>query len=324
MCIRDRTKTSQESAREAFEGWRKILEKVGLDPEHAQRFRRSSDKRARTEDGFEPSSAAMASMDWRITVPGLTMLLTCFTISGRYQKDMGDAGKTRLQALLQGCVDNVVRPNGGIYVLGAGEAAVSISDGNVMLDMLMSNQAADGVHVKSRTLLSMHVCLCIDDVLLAELHQLVAWPCDMAECALICTHALARIGSGLETPVTLIQFLEYLGGYILGGRTTTAFRDRAALYMRSVCLGIGRLHFLSQREGSWAASSLAMLGSPLGPQGKRRRLTPGLKKELVETTQSLRGRGVSKVSSIALGYEMVQHGGACETRAKPRGPVPAE
>ena len=36
---------------------------------------------------------------------------------------------------------------------------------------------------------------------------------------------------------------------------------------------------------------------------------PGLKKELVETTQSLRGRGVSKVSNIALGYEMVQQGG---------------
>ena len=77
----------------SFEGWRKILEKVGLDPEHAQRSRRSSDKRARTEDGFEPSSEAMASMDWRITVPGLTMLLTCFTISGRYQKEMGDTEK---------------------------------------------------------------------------------------------------------------------------------------------------------------------------------------------------------------------------------------
>ena len=82
----------------------------------------------------------------------------------------------------------------------------------------------------------------------AELHQLVAWPCDMAECALICTHALARIGSGLEEPVTLIQFLKYLGGYVLGGHTSTAFRDRVALYMRSVCLGIGRLYFAQERE----------------------------------------------------------------------------
>ena len=80
---------------------------------------------------------------------------------------------------------------------------------------------------------------------LAELLQLVVWPCDMAECALICTHTLARIGSGLATPVTLIQFLEYLEGYVVGGHTTTAFRDRVALYLRSVCLGIGRLHFLS-------------------------------------------------------------------------------
>mgnify|MGYP004285299373 CR=1 FL=1 len=124
--------------------------------------------------------------------------------------------------------------------------------------------------------------------------------------------------------MTLIQFLEYLGGIVLGGRTTTAFRDRAALYMRSVCLGIGRLYFLSQKDEGWMVSSLAMLGVQLGPQGKRRRLMPGLKKELVETTQSLRGRGVCKVSNIALGYEVVRKGGACETRAKPRGPGPAE
>ena len=57
------------------------------------------------------------------------------------------------------------------------------------------------------------------------------------------THTLARIGSGLATPVTLIQFLEYLEGYVVGEHTTTAFRDRAALYMRNVCLGIGRLYF---------------------------------------------------------------------------------
>ena len=131
----------------------------------------------------------------------------------------------------------------------------------------------------------------------------------MAECALICTHTLARIGSGLATPVTLIQFLEYLEGYVVGGHTTTAFRDRAALYMRNVCLGIGRLYFLSEKDSRWAALSLAMLGTPLGATGKRRRLIPGLKKELVETTHGLRGCGVTKVSNIALGYEVVRKGG---------------
>ena len=155
----------------------------------------------------------------------------------------------------------------------------------------------------------MHLCLRKGNLFLAELLQLVAWPCDMAECALICTHTLARIGSGLATPVTLIQFLEYLGGVTMRRHTTTAFLERAKLYMRSVCLGIGRLYFLSQREGSWAASSLAMLGSPLGPQGKRRRLTPGLKKELVETTHGLRVCGETKVSNIALGYEVARKGG---------------
>ena len=52
-----------------------------------------------------------------------------------------------------------------------------------------------------------------------------------------------------------------------------------------------------------------MLGNPLGPKGKRRRFVPGLKKELVETTQGLRGRGVSKVSNVALGYQTAQKGG---------------
>ena len=95
----------------------------------------------------------------------------------------------------------------------------------------------------------------------------------------------------------------------MSGRTTTAFRDRAALYMRSVCLGIGRLYSLSKKEESWAASALAMLGNPLGPKGERRRFVPGLKKELVETTKGLRGSGVSKVSNVALGYHTVQKGG---------------
>ena len=125
---------------------------------------------------------------------------------------MGDTGKIRLQALLQGWVDHVVRPNGGIYVLGAGEAAVPISDVKVMLDILMSNQAADGVHMKSRTLFSIHVCLCIDDLLLAELHQLVAWPCDMAKCALICTHTCedrTRVADARD-PCRVLGILERL------------------------------------------------------------------------------------------------------------------
>ena len=97
----------------------------------------------------------MAAMDWRITVPGLTALLTCFSISGRYQIQMGDTGKSRLRALLQGLVDYVVSPEGGSYVLGGGEAAVPIFNGNVILDVLISDQATEGVPFRSRTLLSM-------------------------------------------------------------------------------------------------------------------------------------------------------------------------
>ena len=101
----------------------------------------------------------MAAMDSRITAPGLTALLTCFSISGRYQKEMGDTGRSRLRALLRGWVGHVVNPEGGSYVLGGREAAVPIFNGNVMLDILMSDQAADGVPLRSRTLLSMQVCL---------------------------------------------------------------------------------------------------------------------------------------------------------------------
>ena len=37
-----------------FDGWRKLLQKHGLDPQHAQRSKRSVDARTRTADGFEP------------------------------------------------------------------------------------------------------------------------------------------------------------------------------------------------------------------------------------------------------------------------------
>ena len=110
--------------------------------------------------------------------------------------------------------------------------------------------------------------------------------------------------------MTVVEFLEYLSSYALGThRTTTAFRDRAALYLRSVCFGIGRLYFLSKKDESWTASSLAELGVRLGPQGKRCRAMPGLMKELVETCHGLRGQGVNKVSSVALGYEVVRKKG---------------
>ena len=114
----------------------------------------------------------------------------------------------------------------------------------------------------------------------------------------------------MPTPVTLAEFLEYLSGFACGTkRTSAAMRERAALYIRSVCFGIGRLYCLSKTEESWTASSLAMLGNALGPTRRRRRPMPGLMKELAETTHSLRGCGVSKVSNAALGYEVVRKKG---------------
>ena len=101
---------------------------------------------------------------------------------------MGPEGRDRVRALLRGWVDHVLTPEGGPSVLGGPEAAVPIRDGTGTVDLLMSDQAAQGYRMRQRTLLSTQVCLCIGNVLLAELLQLVAWPCDMAECALICTH----------------------------------------------------------------------------------------------------------------------------------------
>ena len=130
----------------------------------------------------------MTTMDWRISAPGLTALLLCFSTPGRFHRELDSHGRHRVRALLRGWVDHVLTSEGGPYVLGGPEGAVPIRDGTVMVDILMSDQAAQGVTTRSRTLLSMHVCLCIGNVFLAELLQLVAWPCDMAECALICAH----------------------------------------------------------------------------------------------------------------------------------------
>ena len=80
---------------------RNSWKKHGLDPQHAQRSTRSKDRRTRDAGGFELSSIdAMAAMDWRITVTSLTALLTCFSISGRHQKEMGPMGRYRVRALL--------------------------------------------------------------------------------------------------------------------------------------------------------------------------------------------------------------------------------
>ena len=137
-----------------FDSWEKIMEKHGLDPQHAQRSTRSKDRRTRDAGGFELSSTdAMAAMDWRITAPGLTSLLTCISVSGRHQQKGEITG--RVGALLRGWVDHVVSPEGGSYVLGGGEAAVPIFNGNVILDVLISDQATEGVPFRSRTLLSM-------------------------------------------------------------------------------------------------------------------------------------------------------------------------
>ena len=166
------------------------MQTYGLDPDHVQISSRSNECRTTASShGFEPDTHdGMTTMDWRISAPGLTALLLCFSTSGRYYKELDADGRDRVRALLRGWVDHVLTPEGGPYVLGGPEGAVPIRDGTVMLDLLMSDQAEQGVTTRSRTLLSMHVCLCIGNVFLAELLQLVAWPCDMAEFALIRAH----------------------------------------------------------------------------------------------------------------------------------------
>ena len=86
------------------------------------------------------------------------------------------------------------------------------------------------------------------------------------------------------------------------------YTDVAALYLRNMVFGIGRLYFLSREDTSWQASSLAGLGIQMGVQ-KPLALSPGVKKELVEATHALRGRGVSKPGQVLLGLEVARKGG---------------
>ena len=93
-------------------------------------------------------------------------------------------------------------------------------------------------------------------------------------------------------------------------RTSRGLRDRAALYLRNMAFGIGRLFFLSREDTSWQASSLASLGVQIGPSGQRPlRASPGLKKEFIEFAHALRGRGVSKPSQVLLGLTVARRGG---------------
>ena len=105
---------------ESFDNWRAFLHTYGLDPEHAQRSSRSLLRRkSALSHGFEPyTHDAMTTMDWRISAPGLTALLLCFSTSGRYHKELGADGHDRVRALLRGWLDNVLTPEGGPYVLG--------------------------------------------------------------------------------------------------------------------------------------------------------------------------------------------------------------
>ena len=89
--------TKTQKCYRSIDNWRNSLQKVKFGPQHAQRSKKSADAQKRTADGFEPCSLdAMAAMDWRITVPGLTSLLTCLSISKRYQKEMGTAAEDRV------------------------------------------------------------------------------------------------------------------------------------------------------------------------------------------------------------------------------------
>lgn len=141
-----------------YEAWKRMMQTCGLATDHLQRSKRSADARAKDADGFEPFSLDEgAAMDWRTTAPGFTLLLTCLSVSGRYHDD--DGGPDRACALLRGWVDYVLRPDVECYVIGGPDAAVPVVNGEVVLDVLLADQEAEGVPPRSRTLLSMNRCL---------------------------------------------------------------------------------------------------------------------------------------------------------------------
>ncbi len=68
------------------------------------------------------------------------------SVSGRYNDD--DGGPDRACALLRGWVDDVLRPDVECYVIGGPDAAVPVVNGEVVLDVLLSDQEAEGVPLR--------------------------------------------------------------------------------------------------------------------------------------------------------------------------------
>ena len=60
---------------------------------------------------------------------------------------------------MRGWVDYVLRPDVECDVIGGPDAAVPVVNGEVVLDVFLADQEAEGEPLRSRTLLPMNTCL---------------------------------------------------------------------------------------------------------------------------------------------------------------------
>ena len=134
-----------------FDTWASALQRCGVDTEHLQKSHRSPLTRSGPDEhhGSQPSGLPLScipALAARITIPGLLILLVCFSVSGRFHGNEEQCGLKLAQSLLDGICKHVVAE--GAWALTGPELCVPIVDYCVVLDLLLDDQ--EGTAARSR------------------------------------------------------------------------------------------------------------------------------------------------------------------------------
>ena len=135
----------------SYEAWQRVLSKCGVDTEHLQRSKRSQDVRAKAVEPQPCEESSLdfdSAMDFRASPPGLTVLLVFWSLSHHFHQECKEE-RERALALLRGWCQHVM--GSGCWALGGPDTAVPVASGEVLLDVLLDDQAKAGVPARSRT-----------------------------------------------------------------------------------------------------------------------------------------------------------------------------
>ena len=135
----------------SYEAWQRVLSMCGVDTEHLQRSKRSEDVRAKAVEPQPCEESSLdfdSAMDFRASPPGLTVLLVFWSLSHVFHPECKE-GPERALALLRGWCQHVM--GSGCWALGGPDTAVPVASGEVLLDVLLDDQAKAGVPARSRT-----------------------------------------------------------------------------------------------------------------------------------------------------------------------------